>query len=139
MPQTLVGRLQMYLVLGALANTDVVQTPVFKENSTVGEGRDIMFRDGMDIRNNEEDFKTFKNRAMLALTRGGFSQEFIDAVNWGNFQGEGVWAALKLINEKLQLLDVIYDGTDCPCLSVLTRIAVVLEKEMESTRREPIS
>jgi hypothetical protein len=134
MAQILTGTLQMYLVLGALANRDVLNMKAFKLNSKVREGRDIMYADDLDVENVTADFETFRDRAQKALSASGFSEEFIGLINWVNFRRPGVWRSLKTLSSSLQLLDETYDGPDCPCMSVLVRNAVLLEQELDIVR-----
>jgi hypothetical protein len=134
MAQSLTGTLQMYLVLGALANRDVLLMKSFQLNSTVQEGRDKMYDDGLDVEGTQEDFETFRDRAKKALKASGFTEEFIELINWVNFRKPGVWKALKTLSSSLQLLDEAYEGPDCPCMSVLVGSAALLEKELEIVR-----
>jgi len=121
----------MYLVLGALANNDVLNMKSFKLNSNVQKGRDVMYADGLDVEHNFEDFQTFRDRAQIALQASGFSEAFINKINWVNFRAPGVWKALKTLSEGLPLLSEFYEGPECPCMSVLVRNAVLLEEELE--------
>jgi hypothetical protein len=134
MAQSLTGTLQMYLVLGALANNDVLGMKTFKLNSSVQAGRDIMYADDMDVEHNFADFETFRDRAKIALEASGFSKDFIDQINWPNFQLPGVWQALKTLSNSLPLLSEAYEGPECPCMSILVRTAVIMEHELEIVR-----
>ena len=139
MAQILTGTLQMYLVLGALANRDVLNMKAFKLNSKVQEGRDIMYDDDLDVEGVTADFVTFRDRAKLALEASGFSEDFRLLINWENFRKPGVWRSLKTLSSTLQLLDEAYDGPDCPCMSVLVKNAALLEQELEIVRKRKIS
>jgi hypothetical protein len=131
MAQSLTGTLQMYLVLGALANRDVLDMKTFQLNSTVQDGRKIMYGDDMDVENNQTDFETFRDRAMMALEASGFSEDFIKQINWPNFRLPGVWQALKTLSSSLPMLSEAYEGPECPCMSILVRTAVIMEHELE--------
>ena len=131
MAESLTGTLQMYLVLGALANRDVLLMKSFTLNSSVKAGRAVMYDDALDVENNQTDFETFRDRAKKGLEASGFSPDFIKLINWTNFRRPGVWLALKTLSSSLQLLDASYEGPECPCMSMLVRTAVIIEEELE--------
>jgi hypothetical protein len=128
---TLMGRHQIYLVLAALASRDFATQEEFKDS--VGKRRNVMYADGMDVENNNEDFETFIEQAKIHLSKGHFSQEFIDSINWLNFRNPGVWKALKTLNDHLQVV-AEYEGPNCPCIIELVDYAVSLEKQESAAR-----
>jgi hypothetical protein len=127
----LMGRQQIYLVLGALASRDFATQAKFKK--TVGKRRKVMYAEGMDVENKDQDFNTFVEQAKMHLSKGHFSHEFIESINWLNFRNRGVWNALKTINDWLQIVTE-YEGPDCPCITELVDYAVSLEKKESAAR-----
>src|SRR5215470_16623982 len=111
MAATIEGRLQMYLVLGALACADMEQMAAFKKHGAAIKGRKEMFE-------TPYDFDKFTKRAQLALKNAGFTPDFIAVINWELFDAS-VWAALVILRNKLILMDEPYDAPDCPCMNVI--------------------
>jgi len=115
-PSNLTGRVQSFLVLGALASADLAA--VFP---AVAKSRQELYPDsGFDA-------DKFIARAKLALCRSGFSTEFVEAIRWDNFD-EPSWRALKSLSEQLQMLP-LYEGTDCPCYTELVQKARDMEQK----------
>src|SRR5215470_16900630 len=120
MAATIEGRLQMYLVLGALACADMEQMKAFKDHGAAIKGRKEMFE-------TPYDFDKFTKRAQLALKNAGFSANFIALINWENFDAS-VWGALSILRSRLILMDEPYDAPDCPCMNIIVEEAIELEK-----------
>jgi hypothetical protein len=87
-----------------------------------------MYGNPLDL-SQDGDFKIFQDRAKVALQRGGFTDEFVNTMmDWDAFRIDGVWAALKLLNDQFGLLDS-YEGTDC-CISALVELAIQQEQKL---------
>jgi hypothetical protein len=129
--QSTFGRLQTYLVLGAIASADFAQAAPFK--STVGARRAKLYDPKLRIRDNEADFATFTTEMKATLLKGGFDPVFVDAINWNNFLRAGVWEALKTLNDQFLVLSE-YTGTDCPCIDGLVAYARSQEIAVEARR-----
>jgi hypothetical protein len=108
------GSFQQFLVLAALASTDLSDA----YPKSVGQGRQELYPDKFDQ-------TAFINRAKLSLKNGGFSQAAIDSFNWDNFNLSN-WQALKTLNGNLTLLDD-YGDLGCPCITALAKAAQDLE------------
>jgi hypothetical protein len=122
------GRLQMYLVLGALACADMERMEAFIIHGQAIQGRKEMYeRDTFDQ-------TAFTDRARTALRSAGFSAGFVEAIQWSNFT-EDVWKALKVLRKNLVLLEDTYDAPDCPCMSVLVAQAIAIENQLEPLRK----
>jgi len=132
----LMGRHQIYLALAALASRDFATQSEFKDS--VGARRNVMYAAGMDVEKNDADFQKFRDQAKIHLSKGHFSQDFIDEINWTNFRKPGVWNALKTINDSLQIV-AEYTGPDCPCITELVDHAIYLEQEESAARAKGVS
>jgi len=131
MDQDLIGRVQVYLLLGAIASADFANAKPFK--ATVGERRKNLYRADLDIEHKQADFEYFVDQTSTTLKNGGFNDDFIGMINWSAFRQKEVWAALKTINDKLAVI-AEYQGTDCPCISDLVEYAQSLEVTAEAKR-----
>jgi len=132
MAATIEGRLQMYLVLGALACADMEQMQAFKTHGKAIAGRKEMFETPFD-------FDKFTKRAQLALHNAGFTDNFISLINWENFDAS-VWAALSILRSRLLLMDEAYDAPDCPCMNVIVEEAIRIEKTaLNKLKKEPLT
>src|SRR5262245_33980153 len=101
------GRLQMYLVLGALACGDLEDIQAFRDHQQAINGRNEMYT----------SHESFRARAPIALTNAGFSPNFVGAIQWDNFTPE-IFNALSAVRSQLRLFATNYDAPDCPCISV---------------------